>query len=746
MKRLFIISNRLPVHITDNGQELSVNRSAGGLVTALSSYLFDQESNGDFDEITWVGVPGCTPANWTKAKHQVAENDYNYLPVFINKKCYEAYYNGQSNSVIWPLFHYFPSFAEFGGGYFESYMEANKQFVETIQPHLHPGDTIWIHDYHLMPLAGMIREAFPDVTIGFFLHVPFPSYEIFRIMPRKWQEAMIVGMMGADLIGFHTIDYATHFLKSVQMVLGLEDNMHVLQYKNRLVKVDVFPISVDYTSFSEAYDNEEVVALRNKLKDQFRGKKMIFSADRLDYTKGVYSRLKAFELFLLDNPTYHEKVQFVLVVVPSRDTISRYAERKKMIDEYIGDINSRIGNINWQPVIYQYANLDTKELVAMYTACDLALITPLRDGMNLVAKEFVASRKDLQGVLVLSDMAGAAKELTDALMINPNDHEDMAERIKQGLEMPAEEQSRRMKTMRKRVEVYSVKTWAKDFVRQLQHIKGKQMEYEVRFLDPMSKIDLANDYLKASRRLLLLDYDGTLVPFSSEPHEAAPGQKLLDVLEKLSSDPQNDVYIISGRDGNSLQNWLGHLSINLIAEHGAKSKLIGAEWTQIEDNNAGWKPQVEEVMSRYVQRCANSTIEMKEYSLAWHYRNANIEQARLRSAELYSELMDFTKHKDLSILNGNKVIEVRKQGVDKGSAVKKILAGAQYDFILAFGDDTTDEDMFQTLAPYDQAYTIKIGNQASYAKFNLHTSFMVLSMLEMISTYSPNRISTEAVG
>ena len=538
MNRLFIVSNRLPVNIQETEGDLQVHRSAGGLVAAISSYIQGQHIKGprQFSEVYWAGVPGCTAATWTKAERKLAEQEYQYLPVFIRKRCYDAYYNGYANSLIWPLFHYFPSYADFDGDYFDDYMEANRCFLDALMLQVRPGDTIWIHDYHLMPLAGLIRQELPGVSIGFFLHIPFPSYEIFRMMPVKWQEAVIRGMMGADLIGFHTIDYATHFLKTVQMVLGLEDDMHVVRYMDRLVKVDVFPISIDYDQFHQAYQDKEVAAYRKSFSERFGNKKIIFSADRLDYTKGVFSRLKAYEHFLLQNPEYHGQVLFVLIVVPSRDHISRYAERKKMIDEYVGDINSRIGKINWQPVIYQYANLEFPELVAMYSSCHLALITPLRDGMNLVAKEFVACRQDRKGVLVLSELAGAVKELPDALLINPNDHADIALKIKQGLEMPAGEQSRRMQAMQQRVKLYNIRTWSEDFIGQLQSVKARQTAYEVKFLDTYGRIELRQRYQDAGKRLLLLDYDGTLVPFSALPTEAAPGRELLDVLTALTAD------------------------------------------------------------------------------------------------------------------------------------------------------------------------------------------------------------------
>lgn len=731
-KRLFIISNRLPVNIISNNDSLQVNTSSGGLVTAIDSYL-NNNGAGQFSEKYWVGVPGCSNATWSKAAPMIPEGDYKYIPIFINKKTYDGYYNGLSNSVLWPLFHYFPSYAEYNMNYFEHYMDANSDFVNTLLRHLQPGDVVWIHDYHLLPLAGLLRAHIPELTIGFFLHIPFPSYEIFRLLPKQWQKAFLEGMLGADLIGFHTIDYASHFLKCAQMILGLDNDLHVIRFNSRLVKVDVFPISIDYTLFNNAYSDTDVSSSRKELKDRFRDKKIIFSVDRLDYTKGVNNRLKAYDYFLKNHPEYHEKVVFVLVVVPSRDNITKYAERKKMIDEYIGHLNSTVGNINWQPIIYQYNHLDFKELITMYTSCDLALITPLRDGMNLVAKEFVASRKDKRGVLALSEMAGAVRELTDALTINPNDTRELAEKIQEGLEMSEQEQERRMTAMQERIEQYDVRMWAEDFLTELYTAKNKQQEFEIKFFDNEIKHNLFDQYRKSKKRLLLLDYDGTLVPFSPLPDQAKPNADLLQIIDVLSQDKRNDIFIISGRKDATLNSWLGHMPINIISEHGAKFRLSGGDWVSEINFSNEWQGHVKTIMDRYVRRCANSFIETKSFSLAWHYRNSNQQQAKIRAAELFSELSEYTTNMDLHVLMGNKVIEVRHKGVDKGIATQKIINRNDYDMILSIGDDTTDEDMFRVLMGDKRAYTIKVGATASFAKYNLHTSHMVVSLLHALS-------------
>jgi len=725
-KRLFIVSNRLP--ITIDGEQ-RVQQASGGLVTAVNSFLKRRTTN-EYDEVLWAGIPGCSLSSWVASIKNVEETSYAYLPVFVTQAEYNGYYNGHSNSVLWPLFHYFPSYAEYNVDFYDCYLKVNEQFAETLLVNLRPTDTVWIHDYHLLPLAALLRKAIPELKIGLFLHIPFPSFEIFRLLPKKWQEDLLSGMLGADLIGFHTIDYASHFLQSVLMILGLDNDRHIIHHDNRLIKIDVFPISIDYEKFHNAYNDEAVVRQRQSLQKEMQNRKIVFSVDRLDYTKGVRNRLKAYEYFLRTNPEYRGKVVFILVIVPSRDTIPRYAERKKIIDELISQVNSKIGNIHWVPVIYQYTHLDFTEMMALYSACDLALITPLRDGMNLVSKEFVASRMDKKGVLVISEMAGAARELTDALTINPNDVLDMAQKIKEGLEIPPEEQASRLEAMQKRLVNYDVQTWAEDFMTALYNIKQKQQSFQIKFLDGYSKRVLFDGYRRSRKRLLLLDYDGTLVPFTPNPEQAVPGAALIDLLKSLSKVEENEVYLISGRSSSWLGKHFGDLPLHLIAEHGARYKEKHGQWnTEVQTHNE-WKEQVHNIMEMYARRCANSFVEEKEFSMVWHYRNCNVEQGKLRASELASELNEYIHNRHLQVLMGNKIVEVRQSGINKGSFIKRVIEADGYDYIFAAGDDRTDEDMFRELINKNNTYTIKVGPEASYAQYNLHTPQMVVSLLE----------------
>ncbi|MCQ6959176.1 bifunctional alpha,alpha-trehalose-phosphate synthase (UDP-forming)/trehalose-phosphatase [Mucilaginibacter aquariorum] len=732
MSRLFIISNRLPITIEKNGENYFYRPSSGGLVSAISAYL-GQEANSRFTRKVWVGVSDCSEKLWKSADSGI-NAEYEFMPVFVSPKHYEQYYDGFSNSVLWPLFHYFPSFADYQPSFFEGYHKVNAKFAEELEQTIDARDTVWIHDYHLLPLAGMLREKFPQLTIGFFLHIPFPSYELFRVIPREWQHELINGMLGADVIGFHTEDYLEHFLTCVQKVMKVTVQGRTIRRSGRDVRVGAFPIGIDFKRFHEGSSDRAVLLKRSEYLRSKQDKKLIFSVDRLDYSKGVFNRLKGYGEFLVQNPHYKEKVVFALVIVPSRDSIRKYAERKKMIDEYIGNLNSRLGNINWQPVMYQYGHLSFEELLGLYTACDLALITPIRDGMNLVAKEFVASRRDKQGVLVLSEMAGAANQLAEALLINPNDRREISRMIKVGLEMSPDEQESRMTAMQESVRSYDVVTWAKQFFTALDRVSAEQIKKEPLLLDNFAKAKMFESYAGSTKRLILLDYDGTLSPFFADPQMASPSTAVLQVLQELSNDPVNKVYIVSGRDSDSLENWLGHLPLGLIAEHGVKMRHAGGDW-QV-SGSADIKValhDIAEIMRSVVNQCPGSFIEQKDFSIAWHYRNAEINLASIKAGQLLQMLREKADLSKLSILNGHKVIEVKGAATNKGEAIAQLLNGSAYDFILCAGDDQTDEDMFLKLKDEKTAFTIKVGSEPSMAHYNLLTPYLIQELLERLS-------------
>jgi trehalose 6-phosphate synthase/phosphatase len=747
MGRLFIISNRLPFSLDRQGDKVSVRQSSGGLVSAIKSYIENSAGQKDRppqgssrkEEITeklWMGVADFPQEDWEAAvAEQPDQQDFAMTPLFVDKEIYDNYYNGFSNSVIWPLFHYFSSLARYETKYFEDYVKVNQLFAEKIIPLLQPGDTVWIHDYQLMLLPQMLRLKRPDATIGFFLHIPFPSYEIFRLLPTEWKKTLLHGLMGADLIGFHTYDYVQHFLQSVKMLMGVENYFHNLQYQERLIRIDLFPIGIDYAKFQQAAADPAVLELRDKIKHNFEDKKIIFSVDRMDYTKGLMNRLCGFECFLEKYPEWKEKMVFILNVVPSRAEIPAYTERKKQIEEKIGTINGKLSTISWQPVIYRYNHLPFEEMVALYQAADAALITPLRDGMNLVAKEYVASCTAGRGVLILSELAGAASELNEAILVNPTDTIDVASAIARALTMPLYEQRNRLSLMQSRLKEYDVVRWVNDFLEQLAQVKQEQIRQKVRFLDERAIQAIRQHYQQAKNRCFLLDYDGTLVPFSRNPADAAPDSKLKELLSRLTEDPKNHIAVISGRDKNFLERWLGDMPLILVAEHGAGIRMKEAEWQQMVSTSGAWKEEIQRIMQLFVTRCAGSFIEEKANTIAWHYRNTQPGLGFSRSRELMNNLSQLVQNTTLQVIDGNKVLEVRLSGFDKGATALRIVKEANPDFILCIGDDTTDEDMFKALE--GKAYTIKVSGGASSAQYTLNSQQQVLPLLNLLTAPQP---------
>jgi trehalose 6-phosphate synthase/phosphatase len=722
--RLILVSNRLPIQLAEKDGKVLIKQSDGGLVTALKSY-FDQESTKDtFKEKIWVGAADFPEKRWAKLQH--TDCDFKIVPLFIEPKVYNKYYNGFCNATIWPLFHYFPSYVIYDQDAFEKYEQVNQQFADCLLEVIKPGDTVWIHDYQLFLVPEIIREKMPDVTIGFFLHIPFPSFEIFRLLHRPWKEKIIRGLLGSDLIGFHTHEYVQHFLKTVRMVLGYDHKYRVIAFENRIVKADLFPLGVDFEKFSSAAQREEVIESKDSITKNFPDKKIIFSVDRLDYTKGVTHRLTGFERFLRSHPEWLEKIVFILVVVPSRQIISRYNERRKLIEEEVGRINGKHSTLSWQPIIYRYSQIDFDELCALYQSADVALITPLRDGMNLVAKEFVASAEQ-KGVLILSELAGAANELGEAIQVNPLDSQEVATALQQALTMPLSEQSHRLSLMQKRLSNYDVASWVHDFLYQLEGVKEQQAHEERKYVTSSIRQEIIQNFKQANSRNLLLDYDGTLVPFARHPREAMPDKSLVKLLAKLGSDSKTNLTIISGRDASILDEWFQDVPVNLVAEHGAAIKRVSQDWKVEKGIDQTWKGVLRPTLEMFVKRSPRSFIEEKNHTLAWHYRNVDPDLGFVRSRELLDSLYHLIRNGQLQVIDGNKVIEIRVAGIDKGVAAKKIIDETDSDFILVVGDDKTDEDMFRSLA--DRALTIKVGPGHSIAKYSVTNQNEIIRLL-----------------
>lgn len=729
--RLIIVSNRLPFRFTERDGRVIASPSAGGLVSSMGSYLDRKpgESTKNEGRPVWVGATELRSRRLAKVLATDATPGrvhYEIQPVPLPDVTRDRHYNGFSNGTLWPLFHYFPSLVRYDKDWFEHYRTANQLFLETLEGIVRPGDRVWVHDYHLMLLPALLRKRFPGLPIAFFLHIPFPSYEVFRLLPATWRNELLDGVLGADLAGFQTHDHVQYFLKSVQQLLGYELDLRTVRGRSHSTVVDAFPVSIDPERFRATFDDHAVVAEKNLLRKSTSGQRLILSIDRLDYTKGVLQRLQGYERFLEQHVDLHGKVTFMLLIVPSRDAITKYREMKERIEAAVGRINGRYGGVEWQPVVYQYRSVDHKKLCALYQAADVALITPLRDGMNLVAKEYVAARKDRRGVLILSETAGAANELGNALIINPTDQDAIAQALLAALQMPVEEQAERMQEMQQRLTRYDVVRWAEDLLGQLDGAVALRQQLQVKELGPDAEETVLAAYRKAQTRWLFLDHDGTLVPFAKRPKEAVPSEQMLALLTQLSTDPRNRVAIVSGRDKDTLAAWYKDLSVYLVAEHGAYTRHPRAGWTSV-PVRTDWMEAVAMLFEQFQDRCPGSVVEKKATAVTWHYRGATADLGFLRSRELINVLNDMARSYDFQVIEGSKVIEVRPMGIDKGTAVRWLLDATPVDMAVAIGDDRTDEDLFKAM-PID-AVSIKVGMAPSFARYNIRRQEDVVALL-----------------
>ncbi len=720
MSKTIIVSNRLPVRIEQEGDQLTYQSSEGGLATGLGS-IYKEGNN------IWIGWPGASfDSDSLRAKVTEGLSKESMLPVFLTDKDVDEFYLGFSNQTLWPACHYFTHFVDYEDKNWDSYVRVNQKFADTIRENINPGDILWMHDYQLFLVPAMIREKMPDVTIGFFQHIPFPSYEVFRTLP--WRRDLLRGMLGADYIAFHTYDDMRHFLSSVHRLVGFPYKGSQVQLNDRTVAVDSLPMGIDYKKYAENAVHPEAIERVARYRESIGDQRLILSMDRLDYSKGIPKRLEAFDQFLELHPTYREKVSLLLIVVPSRDQVPDYQSLKEDVDELVGKINSKYGRMSWTPIHYFYRSYPFRALGAFYRMCDIAMVTPVRDGMNLVCKEYVASRHNQDGVLILSEMAGASKELSDAILVNPNDRGEMVAAIVRALEMPVEEQRMHMKLMQATVQKYDIFNWVKLFFDNLGNARNMRKDMSTLSMEGENRTALIQHFRKSKRRLIILDYDGTLVEFKDDPEACAPDKELKELLRTISAASENKLVVISGRKKESLGAWLDFLPITLAAEHGIWQRPAGGEWEQNPHaGNASWKKEARDIMEFYVDRTPGSFIEEKTHALAWHYRKVEKGLGEVRKSELTSHLNHMMREKHCQVMDGDHVVELKPDAVNKGLIAADIHAAFHPDITICMGDDVTDEYMFEALP--EDATTIKVGRGKSHARFFLDSVKEVRELL-----------------
>lgn len=725
-QKVLIVSNRLPITV---GKQ--IKRSSGGLVSALEG---TKDHFGHF----WMGWPG-TYIKDKNAERQLRKTLLDQLhccPVFLTAREVSDYYHGFSNSCLWPALHYFPQYIRYHQSWWDAYVRVNERFAREIISQTKDQDYVWIHDYHLCLAPRMVKKANPRLKIGFFLHTPFPSYEVFRCLPHR--EELLEGLLGADLIGFQTYGYLRHFRSSVIRLLNLESDLDRIRVGDHFCRWGVFPIGINSGGFLKELKTKQFQSARKRLLARHSGHQIVLSLERLDYTKGILRRLEAIDKFL-SGEKKPAQVSFVFISIPSRGEVKEYVQLKEMVETTVGRINGEHGTVDYAPVQFIHSTVSFTDLCAIYAIADVAMVTPLVDGMNLVAKEFLACQGDDDpGVLLLSEFAGAANELFDAVIVNPYDIESVVVNLRRALAMPVEERRRRVKAMKKHVIQYDAKYWAEMFIGEMVASSGTveavpHEEGSMTLAMVRKKID------RAKKTAWFIDYDGTLREFENEPGQSVPTREIHDILRGLGARPQFDVFVISGRKARDLEDWLGGLPVTLIAEHGYCFRdLIQKQWRPVYENlDFSWRDKVREILQAYVATTPGSFIEEKEASLVWHYRQSDPEFGAWKAQNLIANLYDLLVNQPAGVHHGKRIVEISPIQVNKGAAVQKFIHEKGYDCVVCSGDDKTDEAMFVIDDP--RLISIKIGKGETRAGLRLISPQVFRQFLHSLNVKKQSR-------
>jgi len=675
-----------------------------------------QKSGGD-----WIGWAGTgNEENQESRRRELdewAEKDRCFA-VEMPQDVATGFYEGYANQTLWPVFHDFPSQLRFEANTWDAYVEANHIFAAAVAARYKRNDLIWVHDYHLILLPQMLRNRLPDAAIGFFLHIPFPSSEIFPILPRR--EELLEGLLGADLLAFQTHGHLQQFRAALLRVLGMESKIEQVAVGSRPVRLEALPIGIAPEQYTKLLQSDKTTEQQYaEWVARYQGRKVLLAVDRLDYTKGVVERLHAYAHLLRSSPGVKEKVVLIQIAVPTREGIDTYQDLRTEVNRLVGEINGQLGTPEWTPLVYINRSIERTELVGLYKLADVCWVGSLRDGMNLVAKEYVACKPEGDGVLVLSEFAGAAAEMGEALLINPFDEARTAATIERALTLDEQERRLRMKALHNRVVRNNVFRWGDRFLTALEEAvseRGRYIDTQPQRLQPS---EIRDAYAHASRRLLILDYDGTLVPFAKRPQQAAPPLVVLDLLSALASDPKNCVALLSGRTTENMDRWFGKVQdLWLVAEHGAEWKASSSPtWEPLRSQGpTEWKDTVMPILEHFVDRTPGSFVEEKKFSLVWHYRMAEPEFGEWLANELASMLEAMLAETELRAFRGEKIIEVKPVWANKGEVLERLRAEwTDPDFVFAAGDDRTDEDLFERLQGV--GWTVHVGQGPTRASY-----------------------------
>ena len=609
-----------------------------------------------------------------------------------------------AENELYTLFHYRQHAPDDGRAerkWWADYVRMNQLFADRILHAYQPGDIVWIHDYHLMLLPSMLRQRVPNIYVGFFLHIPFPSSEFLRCLPRR--KDILTGALGATMIGFQSYSYSRHFNSCCKRILGFESSSAGVDAYGAHVAVEVFPIGIDAAAVQVAAFGDPVVEQNIKsIRKLYAGKKVIVGRDRLDTVRGVAQKFMAFEIFLDRYPEWRDKVVLIQVTSPTsveeeKEDSGHKIEHK--ISALVSKINGEFGSLSHAPLQHYPQYLSSHEYYALLRTADVGLITSVRDGMNTTSLEYIVCQKGNYGSLILSEFSGTAACLGSAIHINPWDLVGVAAAIKDALEMDEETRKRDHERHYSWVTSHTVSTWSNNFVKRL---LTNLTSFSQSGLTPaLDRNKMVAQYHKAQKRLFMFDYDGTLTPIVKDPHAAIPSDRVLRTLKALAVDPKNFVWIISGRDEKFLDDWMGHISeLGLSAEHGCFIRHPRSEeWENLTEKiDMGWQREVMEIFGHFTERTQGSWIEKKRVALTWHYRQADPDFGAYQAKECRKAFENVvTKKWEVEVMDGKANLEVRPQFVNKGYIAARLIdeyggkAGQSLDFVLCLGDDQTDE-------------------------------------------------------
>lgn len=744
LQRIIMVSNRLPISLKRSNGAWDITFSSGGLVAALSGLKEDVE----FVWVGWIGLE--VPESERQSLVDLLNIEYPFLlPVFLDAHIVSKYYNGFCNDVLWPILHYTPMpmfqagrSMRFDDSLWEAYEFANASFSDIVCQEYTEGDVIWCHDYHLMSLPALIRQRIPEANIGWFLHTPFPSSDVYKMLPVRKQ--LLEAVLMSDLIGFHTYDYARHFLSCAQRLLSLETSPCSVNIKGHTAKIGVFPIGINPISFDAALSSPGVVRRLEELRARFSGKRVILGVDRMDYIKGIPHKLQAFDICLSRHPEWRDKLVMIQIAVPSRTDVAEYRQLCSNVNEMVGRINGRFGGLSGSPVQYLFQSVKFEELVALYALSDVCIVSSVRDGMNLVSHEFIACQQSNSGVLILSEFAGAAQSLAGAMRVNPWDAEELSDAIISALDMPYEERRIKQDKLYKYVVTNTASRWGTTFTKNLMEAGGEQRDTKLQVLSLETLMQQLEPSKSSGQRVIILDYENTLNKYPS-----TPSARTRSVLEALCENPSNNVCLLSVCTQKDMNSWFGDLRLSMFADDCAFLRMeLEPLWetvncTESQPVVSKWKHVVLSVIDEFLATTPGSRIIQQENSVLWDLSHVEFDWGQWQASKL-SESLDEALLNDsrLEIVFSKTHVRVRPTGMlSKEDCIARYiqrLDNFKQDLAVGvcIGDySANNEDMFASWIPKaTQIFCARVGgNTRSKAEYYIPSVDDTLTLLEGIA-------------